>query len=247
MIGEHILYEEKAGIAEITINRPEKRNAFTPQMFADLQTCWDQFAQGQARVAILKSCDDAVFSAGADLNDPPQEFWRSVPEFGMHCDKPIIAALSGKTIGVGLALALMCDFIVMSEDATLIYPEAKIGVSKGAISAVMRRAPFRLALEMIVMGDPIPAQRAFETGMINKITAPGHHVEEARQMATTIAGNAPLVVEMLKRMCLEAVGDTPVQTYFKTLTHTNRVGESADAANALIAFREKRKPVFEGK
>lgn len=247
MTTQHIKYDERDGIAEITICRPEKRNAMTAQMFAGLRDCWDKFVQGEARVAILKSCDDAVFSAGADLTEPPEHFWLSVPEFGFRCDKPIIAALSGKVIGAGLTLALMCDFIVMTEDATLIYPEAKVGVAKGAITAVVRRAPLRIALEMMVTGDPVSAQRAYETGMVNRIVPAGKHVEEARTLARRIADNAPLVVEMLKRMSLEAVGDVPIQGYYTTMMHIDQVADSQDARDALEAFREKRKPVFRRK
>lgn len=242
-----ITYEENDGIAEITICRPEKRNAMTADMFRELRACWDAFMVGPSRVAILKSCTDDIFSAGADLNNPPELFWQAVPEFGFRCDKPIIAAISGKAIGAGLTLALMCDFIVMTEDAELIYPEAKVGVAKGAITAAVRRAPLRLALEMMVLGEPISARRAHETGMVNWLVPKGQHVVEARRKAAQIAANAPLVVEMLKRMSLDAMGDVPIQAHYKTVADVNRVMDSEDAASALAAFKEKRKPVFNGR
>ncbi|WFE76654.1 enoyl-CoA hydratase/isomerase family protein [Roseinatronobacter sp. S2] len=244
---ENILYEEADGIAEITICRPEKRNAMTGQMFADLRQCWDRFDGGDARVAILKACDDKVFSAGADLNDPPELFWHAVPEFGFRCDKPIIAAISGKAIGAGMVLAMMCDFIVLTVDAELIYPEAKIGVAKGAVSALVKRGPLRVVQEMMLLGDPISAQRAHECGMANRLVAPGTHVDEARKLARRIADNAPLVVEMLKRMSLDAVGDTPIQTLFDVTRKVDTVMNSQDAADALEAFRNKRAPVFHGR
>jgi enoyl-CoA hydratase len=247
MTGEHIRYQEAEGIAEITICRPEKRNAMTADMFADLRSCWDRFSDGDARVAILKACDDKVFSAGADLTDPPELFWHGVPEFGFRCDKPIIAAISGKAIGAGMVLAMMCDFVVLTEDAELIYPEAKVGVAKGAVTSLVRRGPLRLAMEMMLFGDPIPAQRAYETGMVNRLVPAGEHVAEARKMARTLAGNAPLVLEMLKRMSLEAVGDVPVQTLFDVSSKVDRVINSQDARDALEAFRNKQKPVFNGR
>lgn len=163
MSTDHILYVEADGIAEITINRPEKRNALTGEMFEALGECFRRFEEGDAKVAILMAGDEAVFSAGADLTSPPDAFWKHVPEFGIRPSKPIIAAISGKAIGAGLILALMCDFIVLSETAELIYPEAKVGVCKGAVTAVVRRAPLRVAMEMMIMGDPISAQRAYET------------------------------------------------------------------------------------
>lgn len=243
----HIYYSETDGIAEITISRPEKRNALTGPMFDDLRACWDRFRTGDARVAILKSSEDSIFSAGADLTAPPEDFWRGVPEFGFQCDKPIIAAVSGKAIGIGMFLALMSDFVVMSEDAELIYPEAKIGVARGAVSALAKRAPLRVVLEMMLMGDPMPAQRAYEVGLANRVTPRGAHVEEARAMARQLAANAPLVIQMLKRLSLETVGTTPIQSMFNVTAQVDTVMNSQDARDALEAFKAKRKPVFNGR
>lgn len=244
MTFDHIEYEERDGIAEITLRRPEKRNALTNGMLRDLRTCWDRFDQGDARVAILKSCDNAVFSAGADLTDPPSYFSEAIPELGFRTDKPIVAATSGKVIGAGLMLVLMCDFIVASETTEFIYPEAKVGVAKGMISAAVRRGPIRVILEMILSGDPLPAQRAYETGMINKLAPDGEHVDAARAFAARFSGNAPLVVEMLKRLSLDALGKTPIQCHTETQSRLDIVANSQDARDALEAFRAKRKPVF---
>lgn len=244
---ENIQYVEVDGIAEITISRPEKRNALTGQMFADLRACWDRFAEGDARVAILKADGDKVFSAGADLTDPPDMFWHGVPEFGFRCDKPIIAAISGKAIGAGMVLALMCDFVVVTEDAELIYPEARVGVAKGAVSVLMKRGPMRVVMEMMLTGDPLLAGRAHECGMVNRLVPAGQHIEEARRLARQLADNAPLVVEMLKRLSLNTLGETPMQTLFDTTLRVDKVLNSQDAADALDAFRNKRKPVFNGR
>ncbi|RYH01260.1 enoyl-CoA hydratase/isomerase family protein [Salipiger sp. IMCC34102] len=247
MTFDHIRYEEADGIAEITIARPEKRNAMTGQMFADLRTCWDRFSDGDARVAILKAECDKVFCAGADLTDPPETFWHGVPEFGFRCDKPIIAAISGKAIGAGLVLAMMCDFVVVSEDAELIYPEARIGVAKGGVTALMNRGPMRVVLEMMLTGDPLSARRAHEVGMVNRLAPAGQHVEEARRMARQLADNAPLVMQMLKRLSLDTLGDTPIQSMYDATLRVDKVMNSQDAADALEAFRNKRKPVFQGR
>ena len=244
---ENIDYAESDGIAEITLRRPEKKNALTEAMFRDLRTCFDRFAAGPARVAILKSISDDVFCAGADLTDPPQYFWQAVPELGFRCDKPIIAAISGKVIGAGVVLTQMCDLVVMSEGASLIYPEARVGVAKGAVSILSKRMPLRLALEMMMTGDPLSAERAYQVGLANKLVPAGQHVEAARAMAVTIAANAPLVVEMLKRLTLDTIGDAPMQVQYDLMTRVDRVMNSEDAANALAAFRAKRKPEFHGR
>lgn len=244
---KHIQYHEAEGIAEITICRPEKRNALTSDMFVQLRQCFDRFSSGDARVAIVKSCDDTIFSAGADLTDPPEVFLNGVPEFGVQCNKPIIAAISGKAIGAGLILAMMCDFIVMSEGAELVYPEAKIGVDKGAATAFVRRAPLRVVMELLMLGDPMSAQRAYETGMVNRLVPEGEHIAAARAMARQLANNAPLVVEMVKRMCLDAVGTTPIQTMYDASARVDHVMSSQDAQDGLKFFKSKQKPAFQGK
>lgn len=244
---DNIDYAEADGIAEITLRRPEKKNALTGQMFRDLRSCFDRFAAGEARVAILRSCLDDVFCAGADLNDPPEYFWQGVPELGFRCDKPIIAALSGKVIGAGVVLTQMCDLVVMTEDCQLIYPEAKVGVAKGAVSVLTRRMPLRLALEMMVIGEPLRAERAYAVGLANRMVPNGTHLEAARAMAAAIAANAPLVVTMLKRMALDSLGDTPMQVQYRLMAQVETVTGSQDAADALEAFRARRKPVFHGR
>jgi len=244
---ENIRYSEQDGIAHIVLDRPAKKNAITAQMFADLRSCWDAFDKGSARVAILSSALPDIFSAGADLTDPPGEFWNALPEFGFRTDKPIIAAVNGKAIGVAFVLVTMCDFIVMSEDASLIYPEAKIGVAKGAVSMLVKRMPLHVANEVMLLGDAMPAQRAYDVGFVNRVAPAGQHVAEAERIASTLLANAPLVIEMLKRMSLEALGDTPIQAFAQLNTAINKVGRSQDAIDALAAFRSKTKPVFHGR
>jgi len=244
---ENIRYSEQDGIAHIVLDRPAKKNAITTQMFADLRACWDAFDKGPARVAILSSALPDIFCAGADLTDPPAEFWSALPEFGFRTDKPIIAAVNGKAIGVAFVLVTMCDFIVMSEDASLIYPEAKIGVAKGAVSMLVKRMPLHVANEVMLLGDPMPAQRAYDIGFVNRIAPKGRHLAEAGRIASTLLANAPLVIEMLKRMSLDALGDTPIQAFAQLSKAIGKVGNSQDAIDALAAFRNKTKPVFHGR
>lgn len=247
MTFDNIDYAEADGIAEITLRRPEKKNALTARMLGDLRRCFDSFAAGDARVAILKSVSEDVFCAGADLTDPPDAFWKAIPELGFRCDKPIIAAISGKVIGVGVVLTQMCDLTVMAEGSSLIYPEARVGVAKGAVSILARRMPLRLALEMMITGEPLSAERCYAAGLANRLVAPGQHVAEARRLAAGIAANAPLVVEMLKRMALDALGDAPMQTHYDLVSRVATVADSEDAANALRAFMAREKPVFRGR
>ena len=247
MISPHIHYEERDKIATITIDRPAKKNALSVPMIAALRDCWREFDEGEARVAILTSSDPSIFSAGADLNDPAPDAWRIIPEIGFKTDKPIIAAVSGKAIGLGFLIVSMCDLCVLSEDASLIYPEAKLGFALGVVSTIARRMSPKIALEIMLLGDPISAQRAYEVGLANRVVPAGTHLEEARKMATTLTENAPLVLALLKRMSMDAIGDSPIQSSFDMIMKGERVMHSEDTQNALEAFKRKEKPVFKGR
>lgn len=247
MTSPHIHYEERDQIATITIDRPMKRNALSIPMIATLRECWKTFDEGDARVAILRSSDPSIFSAGADLNDPAPDAWRIIPEVGFKTDKPIIAAVSGKAIGLGFLIVAMCDLCVMSEDASLVYPEAKLGFALGVVSTLARRIPPKIALEIMLLGEPINARRAYEVGLANRVVPSGMHLDEARKLATILTENAPLVLTMLKRMSMDALGASPIQNSFDVIIRGEAVMQSEDTRNALEAFKRKEKPVFKGR
>lgn len=242
-----IEYAAQDGVAVIALNRPEKRNAMNVQLVSELAAAFQRFADGEERAAVLVSNDPTLFSAGADLFDPPTEAWRAIPEIGIRTDKPIIAAVNGRAIGLGLVLVSMCDFLVVSEETQLHYPEAKLGFSIGAISAITNRLPVRVAMELMMIGDPLGGRRAYEIGFANRLTAAGGERAEALEMAKALAANAPLVVQGLKRMSLDALGDTPVQNQFAVMRAGDRMMHSEDAQRGLEAFRNKTKPEFVGR
>lgn len=247
MTNEFIGYAEEDGIAVITLDRPEKRNAINVAMARELAECWARFSEGEARVAVLTSDDPRIFCAGADLFDPPEEAWRAIPEIGFRTDKPIIAAVEGKAIGLGFILAAMCDFCVLSEDSSLHYPEAKLGFSLGAVTAVAKRLPLRIALELMVLAEPVSGARAFDVGFANRIVPRGGVREAALAMARRLSLNAPLVTGHLKRLSLEALGDTQVQVQYAVQRRTEAMMESEDAEQGFLAFRNKSAPVFRGR
>jgi enoyl-CoA hydratase len=171
-----IRYEAAEGIALVTIDRPAKRNALTSAMCADLHAAWQRFAASDdVRVAILTAAGDDVFTAGADLNDPPPHFWQAVPNVGVPVSKPIIAAVSGLVVGAGVTMVAMSDLCVAAENTRFIYPEAKVGVALGLVSSIATRIPQKLVMELLLIGDAVGAERAYQGGLV---TIPRSAVED---------------------------------------------------------------------
>jgi enoyl-CoA hydratase len=248
MNSTEIHYEARGGILTITIDRPSKRNAISADMCEALHQCWRRFAASETeRVAILTSAGDDVFTAGADLNAPPPKFWQAVPNLGVPLDKPVIAAVSGLVIGAGVVLVAMSDLCVASETTKFIYPEAKVGVALGVISALAARVPHKIAMELALTGQPIDARRAYDVGFVNRVVPVGQQLAAARELAETLAENAPLVMAMLKNAMLKTLAKSPAELRYEMERAVETVLNSADAKEGPRAFLEKRKPRFSGK
>ena len=196
-------YEARDQVALITLRRPEKRNAINAQLALDLQAAWERFEAGDERVAVIAGEGD-TFSAGADVTDLP-ELWRCIPTIGARVEKPVIAAVSGYCIGGAIVLVQMCDLCIATEGASFIYPEAQLGFTGGMIAGLAGRIPHKLAMELMLLGRPLSAQRAYEAGFVNQVVPAGRHVDEALAWAAELAGHAPLVLRTLKRFVTQQV------------------------------------------
>src|SRR5882762_7052473 len=172
-----VTVEQRGQVSIVSINRPEKLNAINKAVAIELQEAFVAFDGSAQRVAILCGAGGRAFSAGADVTDLP-ELWRCVPTVGIATDKPIIAAIGGWCIGGGLVMAMMCDLLVASESARFSYPEGKLGITGGMIAGLAARIPHKVAMEMMLVGEPIGAERAYQAGLANKIVANGEEVEE---------------------------------------------------------------------
>src|ERR1041385_5563129 len=165
-----ITVEERGPVSIISINRPEKLNAINKAVAIELQQAFAEFHRSDQRVAILTGAGGRAFSAGADVTDLP-ELWRCVPTVGIATEKPIIAAVSGWCIGGGVLMAMMCDLLVAAEGAKFSYPEGKVGITGGRIAGLAARIPHNLATEMILLGEPISAERAYAIGLAHRRAA----------------------------------------------------------------------------
>ena len=242
-----VTVEEHGPISVIAVNRPEKLNAINKAVAIELQDAFADFDRGGQRVAILTGAGGRAFSAGADVTDLP-ELWRCVPTVGIATEKPIIAAVAGWCIGGGLVMAMMCDLLVAADNARFSYPEGKVGITGGMIAGLAARIPHKIAMEMMLLGEPIDAERAYQIGLANRIVANEKLVDEAVAMAGKIVDLAPLALATMKRFVNDHVlPKGPAEIAARAGAELAAVRNSADAAEGIRAFKERRKPRYEGR
>ena len=241
-----VLYESKNNIAIITLNRPEKLNAMNGDMWGALEATWRRFNNSEDKVAIITAAGEKAFCVGADLNSPTLDVWRAIPGHIVDVEKPIVAAVFGYCLGGGLGLVQFSDICVAADDAQFAFPEAKVGLAIGAASALVARIPHKIAMELMLTGDPITAERAYEAGLINKVVPRDELMPAAMAYAERIVENAPLVLGMLKRYAHEVMPRGPVETLALWRRGPEMIFSSRDAKEGVAAFKEKRKPKFMG-
>lgn len=234
------------GVTVITLQRPQKRNAINAAMARELQQAFAQFDASGQRVAVLTGAGDEAFSGGADVTDKP-ELWRCIPTVGITTEKPIIVALSGWCVGGALVIAMMADLVVASETTKFLYPEAKLGLTGGMIAGLAARIPHKIAMEIMLLGKPVSAQRGYEAGLVNQVVLAGTQRQAAVAMAEDLAGSAPMVLATLKRFVNQTILNVgPSEQMMRTASILRAVDDSADKQEGLAAYREKRKPCYTG-
>ena len=238
--------EQRGPISIIRINRPEKLNAISGAVAVELQQAFQAFDASDQRVAILSAVGERAFTSGADVTDLP-ELWRAIPTVGFATDKPIIAATSGWCVGGGIVMVMMCDLMVSAESTVFYYPEAKLGITGGMISSLVSRVPHKLAMEMMLLGTKVSAQRAYDVGFVNRVVANGQHETEALAMADALLDSAPLVIGALKRLAAEVLPVGPVERMALVGQTLGRVRASEDMQEGIRAHRERRRPNFRGR
>jgi enoyl-CoA hydratase/carnithine racemase len=253
-MAEPVRYHVEQGVAWLVIDRPEARNAINRAVGAGL---WDGFrrfeADPAAKVAVLTGAGDA-FSAGADLKEmaalrmtvPPRDW---APHLGrnLQVTKPVIAAVNGVALGGGFLLAQMCDLCVAAEGARFGITEARWGRGAPWAAPLPWLVPPRVALELLLTGEPIDARRAYEVGLVNRVVPDEALREEAGRLAASGAANAPGWVRAAKAMVHAAAGRDLDQAIEEGWRLFEPVYLSEDAQEGPRAFLEKRPPVWKGR
>ncbi len=247
------------GIAVITLNRPDKRNALDAEHYQALSEAWTRVRDDDAiRVAVVTGAGDQVFSAGADLKSwigreaPLGELWQTQKGMllnrGLEIWKPVIAALNGHCLAGGMTLMLATDIRVAAEHVSFALSEVKRGIiaANGGTQRLPDQLPHAIAMEMLLTGDAIDAPTALRFGLINRVVPAAQLMDAALDYARRIAANAPLAVQAAKELALRgrepglAAGLRFEQFVQNILRHTD------DAAEGRAAFAAKRAPRFKG-
>ncbi|HEY7152068.1 MAG TPA: enoyl-CoA hydratase-related protein [Solirubrobacterales bacterium] len=244
-------------VALCRLNRPEARNALSPELMEELATAVESFdADPEIRCIVIAGSDEA-FASGADiralrertfeesLRHPASAFWRRLAA----CKTPLVAAVSGFALGGGCELALVCDLIVASETAELGQPEINLGIipGGGGTQRIARVIGKQRAMELVLTGRRFGAQEAQQLGLVSEVTAESEWLERALELAHRVARRPPIAARLAKQAVL-AAEETGLAA---GLEHERRLYELAmateDRVEGMRAFIEKRDPEFEGR
>ena len=242
-----VTYTSNDRIATITIDRANAMNALNEDVIQGLAAAWRRLEDSDDRVAVLTAAGDRAFSVGADIKQAPKEMWQGVPSIGVTASKPIIAAVHGWCIGGAYVIVQMCDLVVAADNTVFKYPEAQVGFTGGLIASAVARLPHKIAMEFMLLGQDLSADRALEVGMVNRVVPRAELMPAALEYATILRHSAPLVVETLKRFSLETMNKSPAEIGAISREQLLKVRDSEDGAEGRRAFGEKRTPEFQGR
>lgn len=255
-MGEYIQSEVRGHVLVITLNRPDARNAFNKAMADEMEAIIDAYeADVNLRAAVIKA-EGATFSAGQDLKEAATG-GRAISTrrggFGIMSQppaKPLIAAVEGQALAGGMELTLCCDLIVASSESVFGLAEVRSGLVAlgGGCFRLPRRVPYHIAMEMILIGEPVSANEMQRLGYVNRLVEPGQAFSAALALAEKIAANGPLAVQASKAIAARSAAEqwTDHESLTKQMVVVAPVLQSEDLKEGLRAFAEKRKPVWRG-
>ncbi len=254
---ENILVEKRDGVAVITLNRPNVKNALNTALMRELLSALDAFLGDESVRALVVTGGPRFFSAGADIKEMSDKtlveayladmgrFWDAVGNY----PKPVIAAVNGYAYGGGLEMVMACDIVICSEDSKFGQPEINLGIFPGAggTQRLPRIVGKHRAMEMILTGRPIGAQEAYMLGLVNRVVPAESVLEHAVDVAREIASKSPIAVRLAKE-AIKAAFNTPLDVglLFEHRLFYMAFG-SEDKAEGMRAFLEKREPHFKGR
>ncbi|MEJ2088576.1 MAG: enoyl-CoA hydratase-related protein [Gammaproteobacteria bacterium] len=250
-------YEKDGRVAIITLNRPEARNAVNGALATRMEEILDDYESDPELWAAILTANGPVFCAGADLKEIAAgrggELGTRKGGFAglvrRERVKPLIAAVHGSALAGGTEIALSCDMIVCATDTQFGLPEVKRALVAGAggLFRLPRAIGMAPALEVIMTGDPLPAERAYQLGMVNQLVAPDEVMSAARALAERIMGAAPLAVQESRGVAVQAFTASDEDLWRASGEAFGRNAQTEDYQEGPRAFIEKRPPKWQGR
>lgn len=252
-MSQHVIVETKDRVTRIELNRPEKKNALSPEMYAAMaKALADADADAQVR-AVLIHGQTGCFTSGNDIKDflelnrgpadsPAAGFLRAIST----ARKPLVAAVGGPAVGIGTTMLLHCDLVYAAPNARLQLPFVPLGLLPEAASSLLLpvMAGYRRAAEMLLLGGPFGAEKALAAGIVTEVVPEGELLERARQAAAALAALPPASVRMTKELMKRGLAAAVQERMTEELGLFGERLKSPEAKEALGAFMEKRKPDF---
>jgi len=250
-----VLVERRGGVLLVTINRPKQRNALDGAAGHALAAAMDTLDADDGLKAGVLTGAGGTFSAGMDLKAFLRGERPDLPGRGLGgitqtpTRKPLVAAVEGWALAGGFELLLACDLIVAAETARFGVPEVKRGLvaGGGAVLKLPRRIPYAVALEMLLLGEPISARRGYELGLVNQVVEEGQALAGALEMAELLVANGPLALAATKEVASQTMDWTADVAWERQEQILAPVYASEDAREGARAFAEKRPPAWTGR
>ena len=259
---DYLLFEVADGIATLTMNRPDKLNAFTSEMLYAMVAALDDCEEREDVRCVILTGAGRGFSSGGDIGGMGKDeesrphvtksrIWNEIqafPKRAARFEKPLIAAVNGAAIGGGMDLALACDIRVAGESARFAETYAKIGLLPGGGGAYFlpRIVGKARALELLWTADFLDAQAALEIGLVNHVYADGDLLAEATKLAQRIAAMPPLSIRLIKRTVNQSLEADMATAFDLVSSHIAIARAGPDHVEAISAFREKRDGDYQG-